>query len=190
MKFLLVYSHPNPGSFNKAIAQTLTSSLQEAGHEVRIRDLYDMGFDPVLKGHELEGFKEKKYPEDIKVEQEHVRWADILVFISPVWWGSFTALLRGYMDRVFSLNFAYTADNKGLLTDKKVYTINTIGAPEHVYEDSGMFKAMDLTLDLGIFQFCGITVLGHKYYSFVVACSDDERKMMLEDVKTIAKEPH
>jgi len=54
MKCLIVYTHPNPKSFNHAIKETLVKELKEKGAEVCIRDLYDLGFDPVLKGSDFE----------------------------------------------------------------------------------------------------------------------------------------
>jgi NAD(P)H dehydrogenase (quinone) len=48
LNHLIIYAHPNPNSFNNAIKTTLVSSLMEHGHEVIIRDLYEIGFNPVL----------------------------------------------------------------------------------------------------------------------------------------------
>lgn len=190
MNILVVYSHPNMESFNHAILETLVAALKDDSHEVRVRDLYDLKFDPVLKGRELAGFKNGIVPDDVKIEQEHIVWADIIFFICPIWWGGMTAQLRGYFDRVFSLNFAYAEIEtgiKGLLSDKKAIFINTIGAPEHVYSDSGMFKSMTQTIDEVIGSFCGMTMLEHKYFSSVGTCSDDDRKAMLVEVEQLAK---
>ena len=47
MKVLVVYAHPNPGSFNKAILDALLEGLRRAGHEIRVKDLYEEGFNPI-----------------------------------------------------------------------------------------------------------------------------------------------
>ena len=190
MNHLLVYSHPNPKSFNHAILEELAKQLQHLGQQVHIRDLYAENFDPVLQGKELVGYEKGHIPDDIQQEQDHVRWADVIVFIPPIWWGGFTSILRGYLDRVFSNGFAYEEGPngiKGLLSDKKVFTINTIGAPENVYQESGLFDCMNKILDEIVFQFCDAKVIGHKYFSFVVACSEEERKAMLSELSAIAK---
>ena len=189
MNHLIVYSHPNPQSFNQAIKETLAKRLLEKGAEVRIRDLYALNFDPVLSARDLAAFHSGRIPDDIKAEQEHVRWADVMTFICPVWWGGFTANLRGYFDRVFSLGFAYAYTSNGplgLLKGKKAYLINTLGAPAQEYERSGMFKSMKQTMDDVIFDFCGVEVIGHTYFGSVGTCSDQERKSMLGDVQTVA----
>lgn len=193
MKHLIVYSHPNPQSFNHAILETFSEALKAQGHDVRIRDLYAMSFDPVLKGSELEGFKTKTYPDDIKAEQEHVRWAEVITFICPVWWGGLTSNLRGYMDRVFSLNFAYAytpSGVKALLAGKKILLINTMGDSAQTYEKEGFFDSMNQLLDKIAFQFCGLEVIGHKYFGSVVTCPPEERKAMLEEVRRLAEQIH
>lgn len=187
MRHLVVFSHPNPKSFNQAILKTYAQALRSAGHQVRVRDLYKIKFDPVLKAGELAGFPKGCYPKDIQREQGHIRWAQVITLICPIWWGGFTGNLRGYLDRVFSLGFAYDETAKGLLTDKKVFAINTLGAPLKVYEDAGLIRAINMTMDEIAFKFAGLNILGHKYFGSVTSCSDAERKAMLGEVAQIAK---
>jgi len=190
MKHPIVYSHPNPQSFNKAILDTYQKALRERGHEVRVRDLYGMDFDPVLSAKDLQMLHDGQIPVDLKVEQDLVRWADYVSLICPIWWGGFTANLRGYIDRVFSLGFAYAETPqgpKGLLAGKKMVIINTLGAPYPVYERMGMIKSMNQVSDECISQFCGLTVIEHKYFGNVVNCSSEERQMMLKAVKGLAE---
>ena len=191
MKILIIYGHPYPQSFNQAIMTTLLDRLKTNGQEVQLRDLYALRFDPVLKAGELEGFKKNEYPEDIRREQDFVRWADTLVFISPIWWGGLTAIMRGYCDRVFSLNFAYREDTggpQGLLNGKSGYLINTIGAPLAVYEQAGIIASMKQTIGEIIFGFCSITLAGHTFFGSVGTCTDEERRGMLAEVRRIADE--
>lgn len=190
MNHLIVYSHPNPKSFNKAIFDTYQKALRERGHEVRVRDLYDMNFDPVLSAEDLQMLHDGQISADLKVEQDFVRWADYISLICPIWWGGFTSNLRGYIDRVFSFGFAYVETPqglKGLLAEKKMVIINTLGAPYPVYEQMGMIKSINQVNDECISQFCGLTVIEHKYFGNVVKCSKEERQMMLKAVKDLAE---
>ena len=57
MKVLVVYAHPNPKSFCHAILETATEVLKTKRHDVVVRDLYEMKFDPILKPSDFEGFK-------------------------------------------------------------------------------------------------------------------------------------
>ena len=54
MNVLIVLAHPNPSSFNHALAARMAEAAREAGHSVRVRDLYAERFDPVLPASELE----------------------------------------------------------------------------------------------------------------------------------------
>lgn len=189
MNHLIVYSHPNSESFNHAICEFFKEALIEQGHEVKVRDLYAMNFNTVLGADDLAMAQSKRYADDVVAEQEFVRWADVLTMICPIWWGGLTANLRGYIDRVFSLGFAYDFGANGLeklLTGKKLVLINTMGAPYEVYEKTGMLKSINQTLDECMADFTGIEPVAHKYFGSVVTCSQEERLAMLKEVEELA----
>jgi len=189
VKYLIVYAHPNPASFNHAIKETVIRVLKERKQDIRVRDLYALHFDPVLKADDFQTFLEGKVPGDIAIEQGHVHWADQLTFIYPVWWGRMPAVTCGYLDRVFSKGFAYDYGPNGpvgLLPGKKVYAFSTMGAPLSAYEASGMMKSMKQTIDEETFQFCGMEMTGHQYFGSVPTVTDAERKKMLEEVAALA----
>ena len=101
------------------------------------------------------------------------------------------AMLKGYVDRVFSLKFAYdiTADGvTGLLQGKKVFLISTTGASKEDNEKMGAFKMMNMSMDMAIFQFSGLKVIGHKYFTSVQDVSHQDRKKMLKELKLLVKE--
>lgn len=188
MKYLIVYAHPNPKSFNHAIKEKIESRLKKEGAQYDVRDLYELGFDPVLKGSDFAGFKQGKPSEDIKREQEFIKNADTLMFIHPVWWFGQPAVLKGYIDRVFSFGFAYTADEKGLrglLNGKKAVILNTTGGSEADYKEKGFKDALGKTMDIGTFGLCGIEVKLHKFFYAVPAVSNDAREKMLQEIDTL-----
>jgi NAD(P)H dehydrogenase (quinone) len=190
MKHLIVYSHPYEKSFNHAVLETYSGALKQKGAEVRIRNLYEINFSPALHVRDFEYYQQGAVPEEIAVEQGHIKWADFITFIYPIWWTGLPAMMKGYIDRVFTKEFAYTfADGaiKGLLTDKKVFIINTTGSTEQAYTESGMFKSLNQTSNTGIFEFSGMKVAGHKYFAGVPYIADADRKAMLEEVKKIGE---
>ena len=189
MHHLIVYAHPNPASFNFAIRERVISVLKQKGQSVRLRDLYALRYDPVLQGDELEGLQQGRVSRDTAIEQEHVRWADVLIFIYPLWWAGMPAIARGYIDRVFSKGFAYdygAEGLKGLLSGKRVQLINTMGAPLAAYETSGILKSMEQLTDQETFRFCGMEVIGHHYFGSVPTVTQEERVKMLDEVARIA----
>jgi NAD(P)H dehydrogenase (quinone) len=133
--------------------------------------------------------KAGRLPDDISREQEFIRQADYLWFVYPIWWTSMPAILKGYIDRVFLNGFAYQLENDrpiGLLTDKKVIILNSMGMSREEYKLSGMFKAMELTIDKGIFEFTGMKVLAHKYFTSIMSVNEDTRKAYLEEIAELA----
>lgn len=189
MKHLIIYANHNDGSFNHAVRETLEQTYREAGHEVVVRDLYAMQFNPVLSTDDFIKLHTGALPADIAEEQRHVIWADVLTFVYPVWWTGLPAILKGYIDRVFLYGFAYQKGPNGvtgLLDDKKVLIFSSTGQPKKVYEN-GMYDAMNMTSNTGIFEFCGMTVLDHVYFPSVVTVSDEVRADYIENTKNLAK---
>ncbi|MFZ4762543.1 MAG: NAD(P)H-dependent oxidoreductase [Alphaproteobacteria bacterium] len=186
-KTLVIYTHPNPASFNAAIKNTAVEALKQAGNEVRERDLYALKFDPVLDGEDFMSFKAGKIPADIAEEQSHVAWADRLLFIYPLWWFDRPALLKGWIDRVFSYGFAfsYGAEGaKGLLKHEKAMVIQTTGGSQEVYEAHHAVNIITSPMKDGTLGFCGIgDVDFHTYYG-VVSATQEKRTQMLEEIKT------
>jgi len=189
MNHLIIYAHPDPKSFNHAILDALVDALNAQGHQVRVRDLYAIQFNPFLTDEDEAACIKNQPPDDIRAEHQHVAWADMIIFIGPLWWGGLPAAAKGYMDRVFSNGFAYTGDEsgvKGLLSGKKLFTIMTGDAPASVYEDTGLFEGINKIFDAIFADFCGLKVAGHKYFMGISTSSDQDRKAMLDEVKKIA----
>lgn len=187
MKHLILYAHPNPKSFSAAILDTTVKSLECKGHQVTVRDLYKMNFDPILKGADFEAFQASQKPADIEKEHSYITEADVVVMIYPIWWTGIPAMLKGYIDRVFSYGFAYKYNDQGLpvglLAGKKGFIINTQGTPAEYYDSTGMTDALKKTSDAGILGFCGVESVGHIFFGAVPAVDDATRKGMLETLK-------
>ena len=191
MKYLIVYAHPNPKSFNHAILETISGELKKKKKEFKVRDLYKIGFNPVLSTKDLSSIQNGAVPADIKKEQKFIDRSDTIIFIFPIWWSAMPAMLKGYIDRVFSLKFAYDITEDavlGLLKGKKVFLVSTTGATKEEYEKMGAFKMMNMAMDMAIFQFSGMEVIGHQYFSGVPYISQQDRKKMLKELKLLVKE--
>jgi NAD(P)H dehydrogenase (quinone) len=176
MKNLIIYVHPNSSSLNHFFKQTILESLEESGEETEVRDLNEINFSPVLSLEDMNGQRMGKVAEDVKVEQDFITWADRIIFIYPIWWTGMPAIMKGYIDRVFSYGFAYRYDNgvqKGLLEGKKAIIVNSHGKSNAEYEASGMDKALALTSDTGIFNYCGFEIEKHFYFDKADRASDE-----------------
>ena len=102
MRILLVLAHPQRESFAHAVQERARAGLQRAGHEVRLLDLYGIGFDPVMseadrRDYHTPGLNEVRVADQLA----HLRWAEGLIFVYPTWWYSLPAMLKGWIDRVW-----------------------------------------------------------------------------------------
>ena len=98
------------------------------------------------------------------------------------------AILKGYIDRVYSLGFAYKYLEAGLcplLKEKEVMIFTTQGGSSVDFDKMGLYAAFKKTIDIVMFNTCGIKVIEHKYFSEVPRVSDETRKGYLEEVKKL-----
>lgn len=167
MKHLIIYAHPNEASLNSHFKQTVEKTLKQQNHEVEVRDLYRLGFNPVLSLEDMERQRKGTVSEEVWKEQEYIAWADAITFIYPIWWTGMPGIMKGYIDRVFSYGFAYRYDQgiqKGLLGGKSAYIINSHGKAATEYEQIGMDNALKLTSDKGIYTYCGLEIERHFFF--------------------------
>jgi NAD(P)H dehydrogenase (quinone) len=108
MRALVVYCHPSSLSFNASVKDLVLAKLANAGAEVRLHDLYDRGFSPVLTRAEWEGYLQ--CPDNcapVSQEVQDIRWCDTLIFVYPTWWYGLPAMLKGWLDRVLLPDVAF-----------------------------------------------------------------------------------
>lgn len=188
MNAVLIYAHPNPASFNASLAQVVKEELEKKEIQVKLKDLYAMNWNPVLSAKEFQDMHNGTVSADIKQEQDDISAADIVVFIAPVWWFSVPAILKGYIDRVFSIGFAYAYENhqlKGLLKGKKALLIITAGADEGSANQTGMIDVIQKSLVNGFFAFSGFDEYKFKLLYAVPSVTNEERKQMLSEVRVL-----
>jgi NAD(P)H dehydrogenase (quinone) len=191
MRVLVVYCHPNPKSFNHAVKDEVAVGLAEAGHEVKLRDLYAEPFKTTLDAADFGQIMGGSTPVDIKREQELIAWAEGLVFIYPVWWFGLPAALKGWIDRVFLVGFAFSYEAtgpKGLLKHRKALVLNTTGGPEGIYKATDSKEIYIRPMTDGVLRFCGIKDVHAKTFWAVPYVDDAARKAMLVEARALAKQ--
>jgi NAD(P)H dehydrogenase (quinone) len=205
MRVLIVYAHEESQSFNGALKALAVSVLSDAGHEVKVSDLYAMHFNPVggkddftsLKDTEFFKYQlEQSYAmvqgtlmEDIRAEQEKVLWADMLILQFPLWWFSLPAILKGWIDRVFAMGFAYGGGRvyeTGVFKGKRAMLVLTTGGPASSYTADGRNDEISKNLfhiEHGILYFTGFAVLPRFVAWGVARASPEERQRYLSEYK-------
>ncbi len=102
MRILVIDGHPDAGSYCDALTRSYIEGARAGGHDVRSLRLRELEFDPILHG----GFTAPQPLEPpLVAAREAIRWCEHLVIVTPCWWWSVPALLKGFIDRVFLPGF-------------------------------------------------------------------------------------
>jgi NAD(P)H dehydrogenase (quinone) len=169
MKTLVIYTHPNHESLCYAFLQKVLLGSRENPNitDVKVLDLYEEQFNPVLI------FNEKMRRRDMHVDpklekyREQIIWAEKIVFIYPIWWGRPPAMLLGYIDQVFASNFAYKDKGglfpEGLLKGKSVVCISTMQGPKY-YPLIWLNNAPKVLMKRALLNYVGIRKV--KFFEF------------------------
>jgi NAD(P)H dehydrogenase (quinone) len=172
MKHLIIVAHPRPSSFTMSLARIYGDELAKHGHDTHICDLCTMGFNPVLASAELPGPGiDRTVAADVRREQAQVASADALAYIYPLWWASMPAIMKGYIDRIFSYGFAYGfagGEMRGLLTSKKALIVTVSAAPLPALIKTGAWNAITTLQDAHIFATYGLRLVDHLHFGQIV----------------------
>lgn len=164
---LVVYCHSNPKSFTRAVLDEALRGLREAECDVELVDLYAERFDPVLVVDDEHRRRDLDKVEYTRRYREQLARCDAIVFVYPVWWGGFPAMLKGYIDRVLVSGLAYSFQAKpkdavfpdGLMRGKQAHFFYTLDSPALVaLVDPGW-----LSNYFTVFRYCGFSVV-RRYY--------------------------
>ena len=159
---LIVTAHPVENSLSHSLAARIAARLREQGTQVEIADLHAEAFTPAMLRPDLALYHgdASAPPADIQREQQRVERADMLVFVFPVYWWSVPGLLKGWFDRVLTLNWAYKVAEYGRtvgnLRKVPVRLIATAGSDVAGFDKHGYSTAIRTQLVEGVFGFCGL----------------------------------
>lgn len=164
MHALIVVTHPDPGSLTHALAREVASGVACAGHGHELADLAAEGFDPRFSRNDLAVHLQTETPsEAVLAEQARIDRADALVLVHPVYWWSFPALLKGWIDRVFANGWAYGYTPETGVEKKLgrlgVHLLGVGGAGSGTWARHGYRDAMRTQVDHGILDYCGARVV-------------------------------
>jgi putative NADPH-quinone reductase len=188
MQASLILAHPDPRSFNHAIAAMAVRTLQENGHQVAFHDLYAEHFDPLLPAAEIP----KGAPLDPQIEAHcaEIARAEGIVVVHPNWWGQPPAILKGWVDRVLRPGVAYQfleGDSgegvpAGLLKARAALVINTSNTPRQ-RELEVFGDPLESLWRNCIFGLCDVKAFYRRMFGVVVTSTLEERRAWLEEVR-------
>jgi NAD(P)H dehydrogenase (quinone) len=183
---LIVHAHPEPKSLTRALVDTAKDTLAGLGHRLLETDLYGMQWKAVFDADDFldradreklsfthesgHAYSTGTQTKDVEEEQAKLAKADAVIFLFPLWWFSFPAILKGWVDRVFAHGLAYGykgAGNRyrygeGGFTDKRALLCVAAGGPETDYGARGINGPIEQILfpiTHGTLFFAGMDVL-------------------------------
>jgi len=169
MTHAVIIAHPRSRSFTGAMAHAYTQSVEASGEKVLTRDLYRMRFDPRLHARELPDSPGSGPLPDVAAERAMLADVEVFALFYPLWFNAPPAMMKGYIDRVFSMGFGYEPGHGGQvprLAGRKLISFTSSGAPEHWIRDTG---ASDMLhhLDRHLADVCGMAVVDHVHFGGV-----------------------
>lgn len=186
---LIINGHPDENSLCHSLAKSYKDGCEPQNANCTLVNLADLQFDPILHY----GYRKRTELEpDLVKMQEAILKADHLVFVYPTWWGTYPALLKGFIDRVFLPGFAFRYRENSLfwdkyLTGKSARLIVTMDTPKWYY--SLVYKSPGHnSLRKGILEFCGIKPVRISAFGPVKTSDDKKRKKWLNQVRKIGAE--
>ena len=187
MNALLVIAHPSGDSFSHAMAGAAAAVLRARGCTCWVHDLYAEGFNPVQPTPESGNVAS----DDPLVELHCARLqaAELIAVFHPNWWSQPPAILKGWIDRVFTRKFAFDfgpGGMKGLLTHEKALILNTLGGDEASYREHRWHELLVRPMAEGILGACGVKNVSHRAFYQVPTVGQTERQGMLEEVRALA----
>lgn len=158
MKILIVSAHPDPASLTNSLRDVAADQLKSDGHDVRISDLYAMNWKSAhdrddftqiaadaplrLPFASMNAMENRAFSADIIEEQDKALWADALILAFPLWWFSMPAILKGWIDRVWTAGVGYQISGErygaGRMAGKRAMIMVMVGGGESYFSARGV----------------------------------------------------
>lgn len=171
-KHVVILCHPDPKSFNGAVAQAYCDAVRACFHEASIRDLYSLNFDPVLKSSEQPSAADFVPSADVATELDALADASVIVFVYPIWFGSPPAMLKGYVDRVLGAGFGHRSMRErsrgSVAQGKHLVSITTSGNSSQWLESQGAMVSLHNVFDTYLANAFSMASHAHLHLSGIV----------------------
>ncbi len=188
-KIVIINGHPNKTSFNFALAEAYKKGALENNVEVREIVIADLNFNLNLEF----GYQKRiELEPDLIQAWDKIIWADHLVWLHPVWWGGFPAVMKGFIDRLFlpGMAFQYIEGSvfwDKLLKGKTAQIITTLDQPSWYYWLVYGRPSVN-QLKKSILEFCGIKPVSVHYYGIVRNSKVNVRNRWLAGVEKLGRQ--
>lgn len=167
LKHAIIACHPSADSFTLTLANRYAGAVRAHGHEAIVRDLYRLGFDPVLKLEEREG----EPAPDVIAEWQALGAIDVFVLVYPIWFGAPPAMLKGYIDRVFGAGRTRGEAREGarssILEGKNLVSLTLSGGMRAWLDEKGVMESLRNLFDRYLGEVFGLPETYHYHFDGV-----------------------
>ncbi|MDO6758720.1 NAD(P)H-dependent oxidoreductase [Tamlana sp. 2_MG-2023] len=185
---LIINGHPDKESFNYALSEAYKKGVNKTDSILSQINIAELEFNPNLQF----GYRKRTALEPDLVDAiDKIKQADHIVWVFPVWWYSYPALMKGFIDRTFLPGITYQLiDGKPfpekLLKGKSARLIITADTPKW-YDFLIMKRPAINQFKKGTLQFCGINPVKVTYISTIKSSSSVFRKKWLEKIALLGE---
>jgi putative NADPH-quinone reductase len=180
-KTLIINGHPNPHSLCSSISKSYEDGAKSRNHSIKTIHLNQLVFNPILQ----HGYQQRTELEpDLLSAWEDIKGADHIVWVYPNWWGTYPALLKGFIDRLFLPGFAFTPKENSSLWEKNLkgktaHLMVTMDSPGWYY-NLILGAAGHKTFKNSILNFVGIKTKKISNFRTVKGSTDTQREKWLK----------
>ncbi|WP_445710342.1 NAD(P)H-dependent oxidoreductase [Flavobacterium sp.] len=186
---VIINGNPNSESFNFALAEAYKQGAKNTNASIEEINIRELQFNPNLEfGYQ----KRTELEPDLLDAIDKIKKADHLVWVFPMWWYGYPAIMKGFIDRTFlpGITFDFKEGKalpEKLLKGKTARIIITSDTPK--WYDSLFMKSPAINqFKKGTLEFCGINPVKVTYLSVVKNTTISQRKKWLEEITILGKQ--
>lgn len=182
-QILIINGHPDNESFNHALAAAYKKGAEETNAQIEQINIADLSFNPILKF----GYRKRTDLEpDLIKALDKIKAANHLVWVFPVWWAGYPAIMKGFIDRAFLPGITFQPIEgkpfpEKLLKGKTARLIITSDSPAW-YDYLFMKRPAIRQFKKGTLEFCGVSPVKITYLSVIKNSTLKKRKAWLQKV--------
>jgi len=203
MKRTLVCCHPYDKSLNAAIKSAIIDVHKKNDVQLKVFDLYESQFNPVMSQKELQEFSRARTKEGIHIENldpmavamaREINESDELILLFPIWWELMPAQMKGFIDKVVFPGLFYKNVSEFKMKSisdklKKVTVITTMNTPNILYQIK-YGSSINFALKNGTFKKLGVKKYRWLNLSSVKFKSHNKRQEYLKQIEKVFMSTH
>jgi len=186
---LIIVGHPDKQSFNHALADAYKTGAAQTNASVTTLNIADLDFNPNLQF----GYRKRTdWEPDLEDAIGKIKAAQHIVWIFPMWWSGYPALMKGFIDRTFLPGVTFQPIEgkplpQKLLKRKTSRIIITSDTPSW-YDVLYLRRPAINQFKKGTLQFCGINPVKVTYISPIKNSSEKFRNKWLNKISLLGEQ--